>query len=247
MSMAKLEAGPVALYGQLAAILRDKIRSGVWPDGYEIPTLEAMTEEYALARVTVRQAVQTLVREGLLSSHRGRRTFVTYARDTANPLPLFTSVNLIAPHSPEYSVTVRSIDEVQAENIEPVFRGRFVGPYVRLRKTDYESGQPYSTSVHLIRKSIFDRVPPNAASVIKIVRLIRDYGGMEFQDCVERIGVKAASDDESLELRCAPGSPLGITHRIFLSPTDEIIYEGRLSYDGERFGIERDITAAVRG
>lgn len=247
MMITKLEAGPVALYGQLAAILRDKIRSGVWPDGYEIPTLEEMTAEYSLARVTVRQAVQTLVREGLLSSHRGRRTFVTYARESLNPLPLFTSVNLIAPHSPEYSVSVRSIDVVQAENMTPVFRGRFSGEYVRLRKTDYESGQPYSTSIHHIRKTIFDRFPPNAASVIKIVRLIRDYGGKEFDDCVERIGVKAASVEDAQELRCAPGNPVGTTHRIFLGRSGEIIYEGRLSYDGDRFGIERDITAAVRG
>lgn len=245
--MTKLETGPVALYGQLAAILRDKIRSGVWSDGYEIPTLEEMTAEYSLARVTVRQAVQTLVREGLLSSHRGRRTFVTYAAPGPNPLPLFNSVDPISPHGPDYAVRVHSVDVVPAETIAPAFSGVFVGDYARLRKTDYESGQPYSTSIHHIRKSLFDRFPENAAGVGKLVRLVRDYGGETFTLCLERIGVKAATLDEGIELRCASGTPLGTTHRVFLNEAGEIVYEGRLSYDGSRFGVERDITSAVRG
>lgn len=245
--MTKLQTGPVALYGQLASILRDKVRSGVWPDGYEIPTLEDMTAEYSLARVTVRQAVQSLVREGLLSSHRGRRTYVTYPLAEQNTVPLFTSVDVISPHSPEYAVRVHSVDFVHADNIAPAFQGHFVGEYARLRKTDYESGLPYSTSVHHIQKALYDRFPSNAAASAKVVRLVRDYGGEDFTSCLERIGVKAASVDESIELRCAAGSPLGTTHRVFLNSTGEILYEGRLSYDGMRFGIERDISAVVRG
>ncbi len=57
--------------GQLASILREKIRSGEWPSGHELPSLDELSEQYGVARVTARQATQVLMGEGLVSSARG--------------------------------------------------------------------------------------------------------------------------------------------------------------------------------
>ena len=73
----KFQAGPTAFYAQLASVLRGKILTGDWPDGHEIPTLKEFCKEYKLSRVTVRQAVSMLAKEGLLVSQRARRTCVT--------------------------------------------------------------------------------------------------------------------------------------------------------------------------
>ena len=70
---------PVPRYAQLADVLRGRIARGVLKRGDQLPTLEALMQEFDVARVTVRQAIELLSREGLLSAQQGRGTFVIAA------------------------------------------------------------------------------------------------------------------------------------------------------------------------
>lgn len=242
-----LQTGPVALYGQLASIFRDKIFSGVWREGYEIPTLEQLTEEYGLARVTVRQAIQILADEGLLLSHRGRRTRVTFSAEKLNASPLFTSINFTNSVTGNYRVEVISVDQIDGDAIPEVFAGIFRGNYTLVRKVDFESGSPYSTSWNYIRTDIFDRFPAKkGVGVTKIARLMREIGGGDFSKCLERISVDSASTEIARLLQVNTGSTLGEAKRVFMDDGGTIAYFGRLYYPGSKFGIERDITQAIK-
>ena len=68
---------PVPRYAQLADLLRQRIARGVWKKGEKLPSLDELMAEFGVARVTVRQAVERLTRESLVSPQRGRGTFVT--------------------------------------------------------------------------------------------------------------------------------------------------------------------------
>jgi GntR family transcriptional regulator len=67
---------PVPRYAQLADLFRGRISRGVWTEGQALPTIEQLTREFDVARVTVRQAINLLAREGLVSPERGRGTYV---------------------------------------------------------------------------------------------------------------------------------------------------------------------------
>lgn len=71
------ERSRVALYLQVALVMRQRISSGRWGQGEQIPTLESLEKEFAVARVTVRQAIEILRAEGLLDAQQGRGTFVS--------------------------------------------------------------------------------------------------------------------------------------------------------------------------
>jgi len=245
MHSPRLEAGPVALYAQLASILREKIMSGAWPHGYEIPTLEELSREYSLARVTVRQAIQILVNDKLLSSHRGRRTFVTYRPSNPDPKPLFVSVDFMSSVTGDYAIEIISRDEVSAEYLGAAFHGRAEGAYMRVRKTDFESGTPYSTSTHFIAKDIFDRFPRDADRKVKIARLVRDHSGRAIKDCRERISVVAVDYEEAGLLQCPYAAPAGKIVRVFVDANGVVLYLGVLLFRNDRFGIERDITSLI--
>src|SRR5437870_12476107 len=117
MNQIALQNGPVTLYAQVASIMRDRILRGIWASGEEIPTLGQVVEEFSVARVTVRQAVQMLVEEGLLSSQRGRRTFVTYEPKIGDTNPLFSSTGSIDMEAVHYWIHVLSKEEF--ENLPP--------------------------------------------------------------------------------------------------------------------------------
>ncbi|MDR7475933.1 MAG: GntR family transcriptional regulator [Armatimonadota bacterium] len=68
------------LYYQLAESLRAQIVSGTWKPGDKIPTETELCQEFKLSRTTVRQAIQALVYEGLLTRQQGRGTFVARPR-----------------------------------------------------------------------------------------------------------------------------------------------------------------------
>lgn len=65
-----------AAYRQLAAKLRDRIRSGELLPGQRMPSEKDLHDEYGLARETVRRAVAVLRTEGLIEIRQGHGTYV---------------------------------------------------------------------------------------------------------------------------------------------------------------------------
>ena len=65
------------LYRRVQFFLRDGIHQGVWLPGASIPSEKALAAQFSIARMTARQAVDGLIREGLLVRIHGRVTFVT--------------------------------------------------------------------------------------------------------------------------------------------------------------------------
>ena len=67
---------PIPLYHQLADILLARIRSGQYPPGQIIPSETKLAKLFGIGRPTVRQAMDTLVKKGLIQRKRGSGTFV---------------------------------------------------------------------------------------------------------------------------------------------------------------------------
>lgn len=68
---------PVSLYYQLKEILTKKIKENEWLVNTRIPTERELCEMYRVSRITVRQALDELEKEGYLYRKQGRGTFVT--------------------------------------------------------------------------------------------------------------------------------------------------------------------------
>jgi DNA-binding GntR family transcriptional regulator len=66
------------LYVQIYSIILDKIESREWTSGSQIPPEDELCRIYDVSKVTVREAIQELVREGYLTRHQGKGTFVAY-------------------------------------------------------------------------------------------------------------------------------------------------------------------------
>ena len=86
-----LRLSAVPLYIQVAAELRRRIESGHWASGQKISTIEDLQEEFGVARVTVRQAVELLEKDGLVRRQQGKGTFVAADVEDTRWLKLDTS------------------------------------------------------------------------------------------------------------------------------------------------------------
>jgi GntR family transcriptional regulator len=68
----------VPAYYQLEQEIRRRIQVGEWKPGDLIPSERELCEESGLSRMTVRQSLSSLVRDGLLHREPGRGTFVAH-------------------------------------------------------------------------------------------------------------------------------------------------------------------------
>ena len=67
---------PIPVYYQLKNLILKKIQDGEFPVGSLIPSERDLSENLKISRMTVRQALNQLVAEGVLSREKGRGTFV---------------------------------------------------------------------------------------------------------------------------------------------------------------------------
>lgn len=67
---------PVAPYRQIASALRDGISAGTYPPGTRLPSIVDLVQEWGVARLTARKALNLLVDEGLAELSTGMGFFV---------------------------------------------------------------------------------------------------------------------------------------------------------------------------
>jgi len=70
-----------ALHKQLADILREDIRTGIYTPGSQLPSEPRLTQIHEIGRETVRRALDILRAEGLVTSTFGHGTFVREPRE----------------------------------------------------------------------------------------------------------------------------------------------------------------------
>ena len=64
------------IYLQLREIMRNKIEDGEYMPGTAIPSENKLSESFGINRITIRNAVDALVNEGLLRRVQGKGVFV---------------------------------------------------------------------------------------------------------------------------------------------------------------------------
>lgn len=149
--------GKIPAYIQVAAALRRRIETGEWQPSEKISTLEELEEEFRVARVTVRQAVDLLEREGLVKRQQGRGTFVNDTVNDKRWLKLETSwesvVASIRNNVPKF-IKVANPPRVPRIAEE---EGVLADEYVFLRSVQLKDGVPYGVASVHVAKHVFDQ------------------------------------------------------------------------------------------
>ena len=134
----------VPLYLQVASVMRQRINSGRWVEGERISTLEELEEEFGVARVTIRQAVELLRAEGLLQAQQGRGTFVSGTPANNRWLNLATDFDSLVE---SIRNNVLKCVFIQRDAEPPVLipgEGNLAKAYTFLRSVQFNSGRPFS-------------------------------------------------------------------------------------------------------
>ncbi len=240
-------AGATTLYAQLASVLRNRILSGEWRLDDTLPSIDELCAHYQLGRITVRQALQILSAEGLVSSQRGRRTFVTYSPERLGPNPLFSSVASVQAKVPNYSIRVFSRARVTGLPIGRWGIGTDAAAYMQIRKVDHDNEQPYGLSSIFVAEDTYKRFPKNAENRSKLAQLVLQFAQPPLATARERYTVEPADYEAATQLSYPMAAPVARVERVFCDKFKRVVYYGITIYRGDRFGLERDLTEYLLG
>ena len=236
MSLNPADSRP--LYHQLAAQLRTQIYSGELPAGAQMPTESELATRYGTARNTVRLALALLRTEGLITSQRGRGSFVRgdspvryYASlagsrskrlETDRRRDTFAQQVEAQGRRPRQVSTVETIpadDETAARlGLDP---GSTVAVRRRVMYADDEPlqlGDSYYP-LDLVRDSKI----VNKANVVEGTDQVLEDLGHTPPRYEDEITWRMPTAEEATTLRLGPGVPVGRLSRLSFDQTDQPI------------------------
>jgi GntR family transcriptional regulator len=238
-------SSPLPLYVRVASVLRERIGTGEWPPGTQIPTIDALREQFQVAEITLRQAIRILTSEGLVLSQRGKGTFVLDRQLSVTESALIdTALEQFSELDPSHRIRILSREPGVAG---PIWDWRFGVPakdYARITKLHMDpGGVPYAYFVMHVESQLFRKLPPGGDQQDKVIRLIRRYGKVKLNTGKERLTIGVAEVTEAEHLRCPPGLPVARIRRVFLNGEGVALFFGAITYRGDRLVLERDFTS----
>jgi DNA-binding GntR family transcriptional regulator len=199
-------SSPVPLYYQLAQQLEQAIASGRLNAGDRLENELDLAERFGLSRPTVRQAIQELVRKGLLVRKRGVGTQVVHGQ-VKRPVELsslYDDLERTGQH-PRTSVLVR--DTVAADARLAGALGLPVGvPVTRIERLRSAGDEPLALMSNWLPADVADLTVAELERQ-GLYELLRRRG-VHMRIATQRIGARAATPAEARLLQERKGAPL---------------------------------------
>lgn len=232
-------SSPIPRYVQLADLLRQRIARGVWSAGARLPTLAALTAQFDVARVTARQAIDLLSREGLVSAQQGRGTFVTGRPAAERSMRLETSLRALAEVYRDDKPQLTLIEEARAQPRLEAKDGAPAPRYHFLRRVHSRAGEPYCVISIYLDERIFRRARARfrRETVIPVLLDLKTRIARAHQTL--RIG--AADVETAAHLGIAFNAPVAEVRRVFRAPDGTVLYLGEVTYRGDYVHLEMDL------
>jgi len=235
----------VSLYIQVASVMRRRIETKQWVAGQKISTLVELEREFAVARVTIRQAIDILREEGLLRSRQGRGTFVAERPVSRHWFRLATSWDALVATIKNNVPKRIKVDNPPPTPILREDEGKLAPRYVFLRSLQFKDGQPYGiVSLHLADE-IFRRAPEEfrrhpALSVLAGLR------GVRVRDAHQTVVIGSADLTTAELLRIELGAPIAECRCVVLDPKGIAIYVADIIYRSDAVKLHIDLLAGSR-
>lgn len=231
---------PVPRYAQLADLFRGRISRGIWTPGQALPTIEQLTREFDVARVTVRQAINLLAREGLVSPERGRGTYVNSVPQRSPSLRLGMTLRDLADVYRNDKPQLTLIEQSSAMPRLTAEDGHAAPSYHFMRRVHSREGERYCVISIYVDQRIFKKASARFRKET-IIPVLLDIPGIEIARASQTIAIGTADMDVASHLGVKINTPVAEVRRVCAAPDGTVIYLGEVTYRGDYIRLEMDL------
>lgn len=198
----------IPAYHRLYVKLVERIRSGEYANGAMLPSEAELTAEHSVSRVTVRRALDLLVRDGLVEKEQGRGSFVAEIRGgSVRPAMSGVIANLVADGA---ALDVETLTWSEAQASRSVAENLILNrgsPCVLVRRLHRHKRSIVSLSSIYLPSAVGKALDKSQTGGMLILELLT-LAGFEPDHMVHRLSATLANAEAGELMEVATGSPL---------------------------------------
>jgi GntR family transcriptional regulator len=216
--------------------LRKMIESGRWKGGDALPPEKELQAIYQVSRTTIRQALDLLVRKGMLIRIPGKGTFVAKNK-------IVHYVGAITSFSEEMrsrgiQPSTRNLDF--REVVPPPSVARDLGieegvPVVFLKRLRFADGEPVAVSDVYLPEDLVPGFLEEGLKEESLYKFLEERYGIVFKEAFETVEVTSIVGQEAKLLNVVEGTPGLVVGRVSYLDTGRAIERTYTLYRGDKF------------
>lgn len=230
---------PIPLYYQLVELLREQIQSGDLKPGDRLPSERELSELVGISRMTVRQAVAFLARDGTLTVRPGVGTFVAEPKLVHDTLDLlgFTEEmtrqgGTVSSRVLEQGLVVPPPYMASELNMQP---GEEAVLIIRLR---LDAETPLLLETSYVPSKLCPGLDNEDLETKSLYGLLHDRYGFRLESTRQTVEATVANDYEVQLFGVEPGTPMILLEGVTFAEPELPIEYVKAVYRGDRFKFE---------
>jgi len=228
------------LYLQVASVMRQRIESGFWNEGDQLPTIEEFESEFGVARITIRQAVDILREEGLIDTRQGKGTFVSGRAPEKHWFNLANDLESVSDSVRNNVIKIVHIDEQASPPILGDEEGKLADAYVELRSVQFSNDEPFAVATVLLARDIFVRDRKRFMRQPALPRIL-EMSDVKIVDAYQTVTIGVASPEVSDLLDIGLGEPTADCRFVLVDKAGVAIYVANFHYHRNCFALRRNL------
>ena len=234
---------PIPIYQQIKDWLRGNILNGTWGEDYQLPAEDDLAQALNVNRGTLRNAIKSLMEEGLLIRIHGKGTFVTHSK-VEQPLAesLMTFSEALIQQNIAYTTTTLQQQVIPAdEDLAALFHLDLDAPILWLQRVRHVENKPIIYFANYVPTANFPQIEQKDFSTRRLFDVMEhDYGlkiawaQRYFEACTADAQVAAA-------LNISVGSPVMYAKQITYSNNDVPIEASDIWIRGDSFRLSANV------
>jgi len=199
----------IPLYYQIETILRKKILSGEFQPQAPIPTEDALAQEFDVSRITIRQALGLLERDGLVVRQRGKGTFVSEGVKAYESAKLTGSMEDLILMGVRTSTKVLEMSWIESPQSIKDRLGLEDGSQVlRIEKIRHVEKEPFSYVINYLPRKIGEKIKAEDLTLKPLLMVLEENLGIRPDEADQTIEATVADAHVAPLLNIRVGDPL---------------------------------------
>lgn len=226
----------VPLYIQIKEAIRAKIIDGTYIGHQQLPSENDMIAAFGVSRITVRQAINDLQKEGLLFKVHGKGTFVALPNVSQELTHLQGFGEAMHRLGHETFSDVFGLKTVKATGIVAAkLRIADGDPVTEIRRVRYLNREPVSIDHSWVRHDVGSRLTEQNLRDKDLFSLLENELRQRLHSADIEIDATSAGNDVATRLKIAPGSPVLRIERLTYAQQETPLVFEYLYYRAETF------------